>query len=203
MRGPMSTDQAAREHVCEQCQKITRPLRGPLPASALCRDCAARKRSQDRAKAAFCHCGAALPSGHLRRCQPCNEENARAWWERRRLEGVVERAALTVVRTCQCGECGTSFESTSRPGQVFCSKECRRKFGFHQRRAQKRSAVSERFGAIEVLTRDRWTCQLCGVKTPKRLRGQNHPQAPELDHIIPLERGGEHSRRNGFPLARE
>ena len=46
-----------------------------------------------------------------------------------------------------------------------------------------------------ILTRDGYRCQLCGVKTLP-----NHPPTsdryPTLDHIVPLSRGGAHSREN-------
>lgn len=51
---------------------------------------------------------------------------------------------------------------------------------------------SEAIDPIAVFDRDRWTCQLCGKRTPKRLRGKSVPDAPELDHIIPLALGGGH-----------
>ena len=47
-----------------------------------------------------------------------------------------------------------------------------------------------------VLARDGWRCKLCGKRTPKRLRGTTHPDAPEIDHIIPLALGGAHSYAN-------
>lgn len=43
---------------------------------------------------------------------------------------------------------------------------------------------------LPILNRDNWTCQLCGVATPIELRGTTHPNAPEVDHIIPKSRGG-------------
>lgn len=47
-----------------------------------------------------------------------------------------------------------------------------------------------------VFERDGYRCQLCGTKTLKAKRGSYHPKAPELDHIVPLAQGGEHSYRN-------
>jgi hypothetical protein len=64
------------------------------------------------------------------------------------------------------------------------------------RKAKERAAIVERFDPLEVLGRDGWKCHLCGVSTPKRLRGTYDDRAPELDHIIALAAGGEHSRRN-------
>lgn len=42
----------------------------------------------------------------------------------------------------------------------------------------------------DVLIRDRWTCQLCGLLAPKSLKGTQHPLAPEVDHIVPLSTPG-------------
>jgi len=64
------------------------------------------------------------------------------------------------------------------------------------RRARERAASIEKFDPEEVLARDGWRCQICGVDTPKRLRGTYKPNAPELDHIVALSRGGAHSRAN-------
>jgi 5-methylcytosine-specific restriction endonuclease McrA len=48
----------------------------------------------------------------------------------------------------------------------------------------------------EIAIRDQWTCQLCGLPTPKELRGQKAPSAPEIDHIVPVSKGGSHTRDN-------
>lgn len=64
------------------------------------------------------------------------------------------------------------------------------------RRAIERAPHAERFDPFEVFERDKWRCHLCGVSTPERLRGGYDDRAPELDHIVPLSAGGEHSRRN-------
>lgn len=65
-----------------------------------------------------------------------------------------------------------------------------------RRRAIERGSHAERFDPIEVLNRDGWRCHICGVKTPKRLRGSYDDRAPELDHIVPLAVGGKHTRIN-------
>jgi 5-methylcytosine-specific restriction endonuclease McrA len=53
-------------------------------------------------------------------------------------------------------------------------------------RARKRGLPYERCGPIAICTRDKWRCQLCGVPTPRGLRGTYDDRAPEIDHIIPL-----------------
>lgn len=113
-----------------------------------------------------------------------------------------------VPKMVVCKECGTEFRTEyGKPRTVFCSDECARKN--HKRaskavrRARKKGLGCEVFDPLDVFKRDRWTCQLCGVKTPKNLRGTCNDEAPELDHIIPLALGGEHSMRNTQCLCRK
>lgn len=63
-------------------------------------------------------------------------------------------------------------------------------------KARKRAATVESVSPARVFERDGWICHLCGGKTLKDKRGTYHPKAPELDHIVPLSKGGEHSYRN-------
>lgn len=115
------------------------------------------------------------------------------------------RAALAAAR---CVECGCAFSRTSL-GQVLCGLQCIR--ARHRRSASGRAArrawraarkallkarTVERFDPFDVFERDGWRCQICGVATPQRLRGSFKPNAPELDHIVALSRGGEHSKAN-------
>lgn len=61
------------------------------------------------------------------------------------------------------------------------------------RRARERNAVVERFKNTEIFERDGYRCQLCGYeceRDPLGLLGAT------LDHIVPLSRGGLHSRAN-------
>lgn len=102
---------------------------------------------------------------------------------------------------CTCKECGTEFQ---RPyGDVrrfYCSEDCMAKSvkrsARQARKAKQRSVTVEMFNPISVLIRDNWKCRICGVDTPRVLRGSYAPNAPELDHIIPLSRGGKHSMAN-------
>lgn len=71
-----------------------------------------------------------------------------------------------------------------------------RSAGAAVRRARLRAAMVEKFDPIEIFTRDGWVCQLCGVPVAKDAVVP-HPDAPTLDHVVPLALGGEHSRANG------
>lgn len=65
-----------------------------------------------------------------------------------------------------------------------------------------KSADSETVWPNKVFKRDQWKCQLCGIETPKTLRGTHEHNAPELDHVLPLARGGSHSYANTQCLCR-
>src|SRR5690606_1024132 len=112
------------------------------------------------------------------------------------------------ARFCECGtelqryarRCGPCAERASalakkRYRQSPHHKAARRKTKAW-RRAVERGVTAERFDPFEIFERDKWRCHICSTKTPKSLRGTYEDNAPELDHIVPLAAGGEHTRRN-------
>lgn len=98
-----------------------------------------------------------------------------------------------------CKECGKSFLPNTHQ-RKYCSAACLKKkqraVAKRKARALLRLARVESVNPVTVFQRDKWRCQLCGVKTPRRLRGSYEPDAPEMDHVVPLSLGGEHSYRN-------
>lgn len=141
----------------------------------LCRDCGVevpmRRRICDDCKVKpptqrYCACGSAIDT-LAHHCDPCRAERTKANRARAKLKARGTEAHKRRKRTYRVW-----------------------------RKAKERGAEAERFDPIEVLRRDRWRCHLCGVSTPERLRGTFDDRAPELDHIVPLAAGGEHSRRN-------
>lgn len=61
----------------------------------------------------------------------------------------------------------------------------------------------ESFDPFEVFERDEWRCKICGVQTPRSKRGSLEDEAPELDHVVPLSKGGVHTRANTQCLCRK
>lgn len=55
---------------------------------------------------------------------------------------------------------------------------------------------ADRIDPIKVFERDKWRCHLCGIKTPRALRGTLDDKAPELEHIVSLAAGGAHTWGN-------
>jgi 5-methylcytosine-specific restriction endonuclease McrA len=141
-------------------------------------------------------CSKPFVSSHAAVCSPeCRKADARAWhyanYQKVEREGV-------------CPECRKPWRLVGVQGRHrFCSRKCSRKFARrgrpknHESRARRAGvAVDYSIRSVEIFQRDGWICQLCGVKTPKRLRGTIDDRAPELDHIVPISRGGGHVREN-------
>lgn len=98
-----------------------------------------------------------------------------------------------------CAECEKSFEARHSRTR-FCTAECRLQANNRKstgiRRARQAGLDRERFDPVEIFERDGWRCHLCGRKTDKRLRGTYAKRAPQLDHIVPISKGGPHTRLN-------
>ena len=108
----------------------------------------------------------------------------------------------------ECKQCGIAFCAVyPHRSRECCSEDCdrarkrrmRRPYKSKEkalRRARERHIQAERIDPIAVFERDGWRCQLCGVPTPRLLRGTYEDCAPELDHRIPLALGGPHTHDN-------
>ena len=107
-------------------------------------------------------------------------------------------------RLVPCAHCGTAHgarhHATGR--RNFCSASCRglywrdRGQNSHHGRARHFGVPYEAVSRLGVFERDGYRCQICGEKTPRRYLGTYHQRAPELDHRIPLAKGGGHTWEN-------
>jgi 5-methylcytosine-specific restriction endonuclease McrA len=57
------------------------------------------------------------------------------------------------------------------------------------------ASITERFDAAEIYERDGWTCALCGRPIDRNLSYPDRLSA-SLDHIVPVSKGGQHTREN-------
>lgn len=64
-----------------------------------------------------------------------------------------------------------------------------------RRRAAKRGGASEPYTLAGIAGRDRRRCGLCGRLVPMDKKVP-HPQAPTIDHIVPVSEGGDDTRAN-------
>lgn len=104
-------------------------------------------------------------------------------------------------RACRC--CGVPYSMLNRIAAHFCSDDCASRQAKAQkaaariaRKALQRARRVEPVNPLRVFRRDGWRCYLCGCVTPEALRGTFEPNSPEIEHVIPLARGGEHSYMN-------
>lgn len=105
-----------------------------------------------------------------------------------------------------CRSCGKSFRPRYGKKDGVCSFACRPQNahppktprlypeGVTRREALRASKV-EGFKREEIFERDRWTCQLCGEPV-ERGPDASRDRRASLDHIVPLARGGTHTREN-------
>jgi 5-methylcytosine-specific restriction endonuclease McrA len=63
------------------------------------------------------------------------------------------------------------------------------------RRARKAGVRVEKFANTEVFDRDGWTCGICLEPIDPALAWPD-PMSVSLDHVVPLSKGGDHSRAN-------
>jgi hypothetical protein len=138
------------------------------------------------------------------RCDECNRKLASlktGLHQRRKLLAEIDRRPDR-----QCKECAASFNPV-HGAMVFCGKQCSerniRRALKGKREAAKRGVGSERVDPIKVFDRDGWRCHMCKRRTPRDLRGTYKPNAPELDHIVPLSLGGGHTYKNTACSCRE
>ena len=157
-----------------------------------------------------CQCGTPLGSrakrSDARPCAPCKAtlheqryiaQKARAVAEAHRMHAAEARSVN--CDTCECWFSPLRVKGRSNKRCVPCvaaNAEAVRRAHKAARNALQRVMTVDRFDPLLVFARDKWTCQLCGVKTSKKLRGTYLPNAPELDHIVPLALGGAHTMTN-------
>lgn len=149
-------------------------------------------------------CGNAFRSATPNSCICGRECHLEAERQRRRESKEKQHKERAEEHTCE--QCGSVFCAVY-PYKIrsFCSSQCAKRHararraaqgkrdGTHQQRARTYGVAYMYFDVVaEVLERDGWRCYLCAVDTPQELRGTMKDNAPEVDHVVPLSKGGEH-----------
>lgn len=121
-----------------------------------------------------------------------------------------------MARVAQCLYCQRDYIVGQARARGFCSDDCKDQSIDRTRRRAKKSAAyriaklknktkrrvrikSTKVDSVDPLVifkRDLWECYICGTSTPRSLRNKNKPQSPELDHVMPLSKGGHHIETN-------
>lgn len=150
----------------------------------------------------------AIVRGPLRKyCDDCGDQVRKRHQVERlpRKKAACHAVHIAAAREVSCAKCGCVFcplyGSKYREGGYCkpCADDVRRErsaSGENAARAKRFGVARKYFNESLILERDGWRCQLCGVSTPKRLRGTMDDRAPEIDHIVPLSVGGAHLPEN-------
>jgi 5-methylcytosine-specific restriction endonuclease McrA len=187
-RGPRNVP----EQVCQHCKRVFRPKK--YDRLKFCsRECSFAAKTE-----------AASQRAEIRRAEAQSAEQQRLKKaEARRLAALdaVKQRSLTLCQKCN-RIVGYSGMGRSK---LFCSRDCRKasdgsrnakRISKAIRRARKLTRYVEPVDPFKVFIRDGWRCGICRTPTPRRLMGTLADTSPELDHIVPLAAGGEHSYRN-------
>lgn len=108
-----------------------------------------------------------------------------------------------IKRKINCIVCGKEIE-TWFEDQILCSSlKCRNRYsrknrggGDYKKRAKHFNVEYEYINVMKIFKRDNWHCQICGKATPEKNRGKRYTNSPELDHRIPMSKGGGHLYSN-------
>lgn len=129
--------------------------------------------------------------------------HARAKADGRYQERLARRARnLKAPAEMLCPYCLSVF-STVRENSPHCGvEECRKRHRAaymrpiaNRRRAAQRAPAAEAVSPLEIFIRDGWRCWLCRLPVNSQAASRS-PMSASLDHVIPLSRGGLHTRRN-------
>jgi len=200
-----SLDEAVcrQDHTCRNCNQVFKP-KNAAHIQFCSRGCAhtyQKKVSQLRALM----CISVITQRG--KCKHCNVPFAKSNGNQEYCskECYSNKPYIYVEKIVLCKECRKGFvRRESEKNTRFCSQLCKdkskkRTMRVHKsrRKALERGArTADRIDPIQIFERDGWRCQICGIKTAKDKRGTYHDKAPELDHIIPLSKGGLHSFAN-------
>lgn len=198
-------------HVCVECGcQFPHKKSGRTKHLYCTRKCAAVARGR-RAAEARTQCP--TPPRPSQVCAVCGETfdaprtRRTCWSEACRLEQKKRDYRVSMAKR-KCRVCGVIYLPT-RCGQGYCSTACssvaqrahrrrhkRARGSTHRKRARVAGVRCETVNVFRVFRRDGWRCYLCGCDTPQALRGALSDNAPELDHVVPISKGGAHAYDN-------
>lgn len=197
---PWIASQSNAMYCSNRCKQAAWVKANPNKALLNAKNKVARARIISAAVIRRCgKCESVIDDGSRARvCRPCRLEDGRVK-STTRAESAHKALALVV----SCAGCRAEFcpmYGYSHATLCTCCRVDRDAQGKRTsrlaRKMRQRTQTVESVNAIKVFDRDGWRCQLCKRKTPRKLRGTLDSRAPELDHIMPVSIGGEHSYRN-------
>lgn len=204
--------------LCVECQLQARKAHWKAKTCKLpekeCPNCKHMFRPRSYKRSTFCgwECTVAYKAANRKpkSIRPRRDPSSRVWFAKcRACSELFCSGSSTTLRCVPCRDphvprvtrpcevCGVMVTGTkARRICLSCHHARHRSTRKHRDRAAFYGVAYEAVNPIEVFTRDRWKCQLCGGMTSKRLRGTIEDRAPELDHVVPMSKGGPHTYEN-------
>lgn len=179
---------------CAHCGTTFRPRdRSRVYCSRSCAVSAKRDRGEPRyTSVSKCSSCARFVRAPAKVCGECRPAAARAYMRQANM-------AKFVPRSRECKGCGVAFTPVYGHSLAsYCSAACAKREVSHASRARRRGArvPGVVVGRIATFERADWRCHWCGISTPRELMGTYEANAPEMDHVVPLSRGGLHIPSN-------
>lgn len=171
-----------------------------------CEHCGGLIQRRKRGRDARRYCGRPCAFAVQRQSRLARAERLSSDRAQRLALGALQRdLTVPVLRSYTCKQCGSAIHIPAEKGRwrQLCNT-CRddnhaaskRADHFARRTRERGASAIERLDPIAVLDACGWFCAACYTPTPKAKRGTTAPNAPELDHITPLSRGGAHVASN-------
>lgn len=166
------TERLTRLRPCTECGT---PFVGRTNAVACSSECTRRLRNRKESAASLAKRQSRRPA--IATCKHCKKT-----FTRRRVKHDQNR---------YCGEaCARKAKNRNK---YECDKRRGAVKGAHVTRAKSFGVEYDHsVTPARVFDRAGWRCQICCTETPRELKGTNHPNAPELDHVVPMAAGGGH-----------
>jgi hypothetical protein len=177
------TDKTARKYCSDACRLAASLVRGDRMYGPT------RREAPILASCEFC--GVSMTMNQAKNRRHCSE--------RCRHTSAGRYPTECAIRCGVCRRCGVTYCCLPSVAEGFCSARCNRRQQKsrekYRRRARLRTVTTENFTLREIAERDNWRCHLCGDKVPDREYAALDKD-PTIDHLIPVSKGGEHTRAN-------
>jgi ribosomal protein L37AE/L43A len=201
-----------RRTCSEECLRRLLMSHRPHRPTVTCEKCGKdfQKRSgSGRDSNRFCSrmCGGTLKTPEMKQADAAAKamrkmirQEMRRVMREERLRAIERERSCPKLRSWICNGCGKKTETYGR--LLRTCGECKavrlkkvRKIAKHRRRVAKKNAEFVPVHPDVIFERDRWKCCHCGCKVSKKY-DPNHDHYPNLDHVIPISKGGSHRPEN-------
>lgn len=142
-------------------------------------------------------CGKSHNRGRSMKVKYCSEKcynraRSKRYWKKKKSE----RGNL--IKVCKC--CGVEYKRADGYTK-YCSKICAKRSASTNRNQARRSTKygvkkNSKLFFGDIFLRYKGVCNICKMELSGNDRGLHLPVSPELDHIVPLSKGGSNDPSN-------